>query len=386
MGARGAGNAPYGYSVTVPPSPLLLALLACVRSREALIVEPAAEEAATSAFSPYLAVPNLIDAACEPRRCVALSTDGLHELATASTSLGAARPLPDVGRWDTIRMKTPGVVELTGSAPDGAARPSVTLELSTGALGALTPGPALTPLPLQETPAALDAEVASLAARWSQTRASHGRTPFARSLLDPGGGIVRFVRTMGGGQLVRTTAPGVTVAGAPGNAPARVHPATARVVTPESAAGWPAWLALHPSAKEAYLMAWPSASFVAFDPQTLQTRWTFPLEAPGHALFIDESGRFVVLAEGHEVSDRWIDWPVVDVGNLTVDPASDEVVRRLPQPPTSAVVVLDLARGEQLLRVPGALRRWATLPEGRAVLVTDAGLAFTTLAPLETPR
>ncbi len=49
-------------------------------------------------------------------------------------------------------------------------------------------------------------------------------------------------------------------------------------------------------------------------------------------------------------------------------------------------MALDLARGEQLLRVPGAFRRRATLPEGRAVLVTDAGLAFTTLPPLETPR
>ncbi len=338
-----------------------------------------------AAHSPALLLDDLRDVACADGLCSVLAGERVVRVPVGATVAGPDVLRAPAGAWDTLTLAS-GALELQGAcpptidAPRCAAHPDGT---------AWEVGPAA-PLP---TPSLLDdalplaQEVAGIVATHAQVRAHGWRTPFARSYVDPRGGLVRLVRAMGGAELVRTNAPNVVVAGGAGEG--RVRPTAVRVAMPEAAAAWPAWLLLHPSGQEAYLLAWPSRRLVALDPVTMLPRWELPLEDAGHGLFLDASGRYLLVAEGPFDRDLWTDWPVLappaqqgaDPGAAAPDPVRDEVLRVLPQPPSDSVVVVDLAHGAQVMRLPGAYRRWTLLPDGRMLLATTQALGFHTPEP-----
>jgi hypothetical protein len=231
-------------------------------------------------------------------------------------------------------------------------------------------------------------DAAAWTAAWNLGRARAWRSPFSRVVVAPGGAMLAYFRGPGGGTLVRSPGRGAV-----------------RIVAPDAPASWPAWLAMHPTGTEAYLLPWPSSVLVAVDPASLATRWSLPLEAPAHGLFVDPGGRWLLaevaegdVGAGEALRSRWTDWPTpahhtpADDARAQAlglsqapDPTRDEVVRTWERPPSTAVSVIDLARGEETLRVPGAYRRWSILPDGRLVLATDRSVVIHRPKPPETP-
>ena len=365
-------------------SALLLALLACARVSRPVGALAQEEADVEAALSPALRLDDVRDVACEGDVCSVLARDSVWRLPVGATVAVSNVLRAPAGAWDTLAVQG-GALTLGGGCPPAVVAPRCTARPAGD-------GGRVDPSATAEAPALLDdalplaEEVAGIAATHAAVRAHGWRTPFARSYVDPRGGLVRLVRAMGGAELVRTNAPNVVVAGGAGEG--RVRPTAVRVAMPEAAAAWPAWLLLHPSGQEAYLLAWPSRRVVALDPVALRPRWELPLEDAGHGLFLDASGRYLLIAEGPFDRDLWTDWPVLAPasasgpgGTPAPDPLRDEVLRGLPQPPTEAVLVIDLAHGEQVMRLPGAHRRWSLLPDGRMVLATTQAVGFFTPEP-----
>ena len=144
-----------------------------------------------------------------------------------------------------------------------------------------------------------------------------------------------------------------------------------------SPVSWPAWLALHPTGVEAYLVVWPGPVIRAFDPGTLEIRWTLAVEGAARGLFVDPGGRWLLLAVGTSETDRLLDWPILPPSaEPGADPNRDEVLRLLPAPPSDEVVVVDLATHTVAARARGSYRRF--LPLDRPVLATDREVVFLT--------
>jgi hypothetical protein len=116
---------------------------------------------------------------------------------------------------------------------------------------------------------------------------------------------------------------------------------------------------------------------IAFDPLTLARHWTLLLDSPGQGLFIDTSGRFLVIGTGEAEVDPLIQWslPLPDPAAVA-DPFRDEALRAPGRPPMSAVEVIDLSTHKSVLQVHGQWRRWLTLPDGRVVVATDKEIAY----------
>ena len=135
---------------------------------------------------------------------------------------------------------------------------------------------------------------------------------------------------------------------------------------------YPAWISVHPRTGEGYLLPWPGAQLLAFDPETLATQWVVELRSAARALFVDPSGRYLVIAQGGEVQERLLDWGVPGI-MANEDPASDLVLRTRPRPHATSVVVVDTTRPAIVAVVEGDYRRWQAWPGG-FLLLTDREL------------
>lgn len=287
----------------------------------------------------------LRDVACAPDGCLALTAAGLVKL-----DAGFARVvLP--GTWDTLRW-TGERFEIEGPCDAGRCAAPLGADL---APATAAPVPATAPK-VEDAPPPLVDQAKGWEGWWNLAISKGWRAGFRRVLIGPGGGLITWSRGGEGvGQLVRTGMPRTFV----------------RIPVPASAVSWPAWLAMHPTGAEAYLMAWPSTALVALDPVTLQTRWSAPLDGAGAGLFVDPGGRWILAEVGDGRSDRFLDWPTLALDPAPADdPFRDEVLRDLPRPDARAVVVIDVAAQAVVARASGRYRRF--LPRGDGwVLATD---------------
>ncbi|MES2641794.1 MAG: hypothetical protein V4850_20035 [Myxococcota bacterium] len=335
--------------------PLLLLLLACPGVGR--VSGPGVDTRSAPGES-RLSVPGLADVACDGADCRALVRGGLVSLPDA-VPIGTPGAL---AAFDTLRA-TPSGWEVEGACPPAIAEsPRCVAPLAAdGTVG--PPSPGSPPPPLEEDAPSLGTAAIEFGAAWNAGMAAGWRSGFHRVIVGPGSGRITWLRGIdGAGQLVRVGNGSRTV---------RLGAATASV-------SWPGWLALHPSGVEAYLVAWPSPLVRAFDPNTLDIRWTLPVDGAARGLFVDPGGRWLLVAVGPGTTDRFVEWPLP---SLTVPPTTDlsrdEVLRTLEHPPMDAVLVIDLATQAVVARAEGELRRFLPLSE-RPLLATDREVVYFT--------
>ncbi|MDP2313003.1 MAG: hypothetical protein Q8P41_08865 [Pseudomonadota bacterium] len=332
--------------------PILLLLLACTAGSRVNQPGNRAEAEAGDARLPF---PGLSDLACDRTDCRALVAGTLVAL-PGGAPVGAAGAL---ATFDTLRVSAPGTWAVEGPCEPG---PRCVASLGAdGTPGVSTPAPGLPPL--DEDAPSLASAAEAFGAAWNAGIAAGWRSGFHRVIVGPGGGRITWLRGIdGAGQLVRVGNGSRTV---------RLGAATASV-------SWPGWLALHPTGVEAYLVAWPSPLVRAFDPATLEMRWTLPLEGAARGLFVDPSGRWLVVAVGPGTTDRLVEWPVPSLSPVpTADLARDEVLRAIEHPRTDSVVVIDLATQAVAAEARGELRRFLPLPD-RPLVATDKEVVYFT--------
>jgi hypothetical protein len=272
------------------------------------------------------------------------------------------------GAQPCVILVQPGV----GDAPPNVSR----IEASTGAAGGTpvagqspspssAPGPAAGNAPLGSTAAdnappgstAADAMARSLS--WNRIIERHWRVPFQKTIPSPGGGVITWLR-------------GVDVATA-----RLMRVGHGLVEAPAAGSSWPitctGWLALHPTGSEFYLLTWPSSRIFAYDPSTLTKRWSLDLGAPAVGLFLDPSGRFLLVGLSDRPDpERLSDWEVTPrTGEESSDPAGDGVIDLSVLPPIVATELVDIAGPTTVVRADGAFRAWIALPDGARLLATD---------------
>lgn len=338
--------------------PLLLLLLACPGATR---VAPTGVPARQASGASRIPLPGLSDVGCDGADCRALVRGTLVSLPDAAP-IGATHAL---AAFDTLRHTSAGW-EVEGACEPAtaalAAPPRCVAPLTTdGLVGA--PTPATPPPTLEDHAPTLGTAAIEFGAAWNAGIAAGWRSGFHRVIVGPGSGRITWLRGIdGAGQLVRV-----------GNGSR-----TARLGSATASASWPGWLALHPTGVEAYLVAWPSPLVRAFDPTTLDIRWTLPVDGAARGLFVDPGGRWLLVAVGPGTTDRLVEWPLPSLTTPpTADLARDEVLRALEHPPTDAVLVIDLATHAVVARAEGELRRFVPLPD-RPLLATDEEVVFFT--------
>lgn len=325
----------------------VLLLLACIHS----VAPPSGSPSADKALMRF-AIPNIQDVACDAANCVVLHGGQLSQL----PSLAPIATLPDAPLVDSLWADA-GQWWVEGPCEQGRCRHA--LNLSPLAVGPDQPAP---PLPLAGEAPELTAYSELWIAAWNHAHALQWRTGFDRLAVSDGPAILTLLRGMeGSAQLIRTG----------------VNAAFVRLELNAAGPIFPATLAMHPTGMEGYLLAWPSPILIAFDPLTLSRHWTLLLDAPAQGLFIDTSGRFLVVGTGEAEVDPLIQWslPLPDPAAVA-DPFRDEALRAPGRPPMSAVEVIDLSTHKSVLQVHGQWRRWLTLPDGRVVVATDKEIAY----------
>lgn len=325
---------------------VLTLLLACAHP-SAPTATPSEKASASSWRIP---VRFLQDVACDGGRCLALHGGQLSRLPTMQPIPGLQLP-----EWDTLRHGEQGW-EVEG--PCGEDRCVTSLSLDPPGVGTPSPVPGL-PVGAEAPENLGDLWIDG----WNLARKQGWRSGFDRVVVAQGPGTVRLLKGMdGAAQLIRQG----------------VDPAVARIgLGGAEGPEFPATLAMHPTGIEAYLSAWPSPLVIAVDPNTLQRHWTLPLEGAAQGLFVDTTGRFLVVGVGTtEVTSGWA-WPLPS-GSATADPFRDEAIRGTPRPPISTVDVIDLQDHTVKVELRGSYRRWLTLPDGRQLVATDQELVFFT--------
>ena len=297
------------------------------------------------------ALPTRVDGfACLARGCVVWSGDSLRPL-TAQGTLGDARAL---GQTPTgvLDVQDGGLAWL---APcEGADLCASQLDGS-GQLGE--------PRALELAPAADPRTPLALAEEWNDMRARELRVPFRQRVPTRDQGTLSYLRgaSNGSAQLVRTGSRHLMEA----------------VPAVPGAASYPRWLAMHPTGRESFLMVWPDTILAAIDPDSLDRRWELHLRGPAHGLFIDATGRWLVLAEGGTRELERIldfdalgpDWPA------DRDPSSDAALLSSERPGASAVVVVDLSGPRIATRLTGEYRGFGSAPDGGVWVATSDGLS-----------
>lgn len=261
------------------------------------------------------------------------------------------QPIGTLTGWDTLRHSSAGW-ELEGNCEVARCRAKLTLDPF---------GVSDQNLILETKTSETDQEPeAAWIDRWNQALKAGWRSGFDRIVVASGPATVELTGEMdGSAQLFRHG----------------VDPAFAKVWL-GNAAGmrFPANLAMHPTGVEAYLCAWPSPLVIAFDPLNLQRHWTLPLDGASQGLFVESSGRFLLVGTGSAGTEPW-SWTGPDATE-NEDPYRDEVLRRQSRPPISAVEVVDLQNHEVRVELKGRYRRWLSLEDGRKLVATDQELVF----------
>lgn len=309
-------------------APLLLALAGCPHTPTDTTPTPGAKARWTPA-------PGLLDVAC--------SADG------ACTAEDASGPWSF--RADTPSVRTPAA----GPAPPGPALPA-------------PPAVGVAPDELDQ-----DGQAAMFASQLSEAVRDGACVGFYRLVVPPGDARVALLP--GNGSTLMRTGGGIKAV---------------RLGIPEAQQPWPAALALHPTGRELYVLAWPDGVLRALDPVTLAPRWTLPLENPAYGLYIDGTGRYLVgqvmdmelvlpgdVAQPAAALDRLAPWPEPD------GECDDEALRGRDAPPATGTVVVDLATRSVAAAVPGRLRRTLVVPGPGLLVATSEALQYipTTPAP-----
>ncbi len=334
--------------------------------------QPAATIAPTTVVG-RLALADLAGLACDPagrcivqrgRRLIALDPDAL-----APDALAPDAPGVDDANAGALGDQVADLAE--GERLVQADGPAV--------LGACTDGPGrcLRAVPGRGVPgespsperpvldAAVDRSPAAQRDRWNDAIAHGGRSPFSARVPSPTGGTLAFLphpepRVMATGGGVRF----MLLANGNGGADDDRRPAYLRT------------LALHPSGREAYLLAWPDGDLIAFDPARLSPRWTVPLRPAAHGLFVEGGGRLLVLEEGGQPDpDRLLDLgsapPALPAGTAA---GSDVFLALADRPDAATTAIVDLALPRLVWREEGRYLDLLTLPDGDRLLATDHAL------------
>lgn len=265
-------------------------------------------------------------------------------LDVACTPDGACEALDGAGHW-SFAAATPG--ERTpwsgiGDLPDVYAPPATS-----------EPGPGELD---QDRQAEMFARQLSAATRDS------GRIGFYRLVVAPDGGRIALIP--GNGATLMHTGHGIKAV---------------RLGLQDAQQPWPATLALHPTGRELYILAWPDGVLRALAPETFEPHWTLALEAPAHGLYIDGTGRYLLGqltdldADAPEGGDR----PAASLNRLAPWPepdgaTDDAVLRERDAPPATGTFVIDLGTKSVAAALPGRLRRSIGLTGGLLVATSEA--------------
>lgn len=295
---------------------LLLALAGCPHTPRDTAPTPGARARWTPA-------PGLVDVTCD--------------------ATGACTAEDASGRW-SFRAEAPGARSPAVGAPSTA--PSPSLSAARVAPGELDQ----------------DGQAAMFASQLSEAVREGACVGFYRLVVPPGDARVALLP--GNGSTLMRTGGGIKAV---------------RLGIPEAQQPWPAALALHPTGRELYVLAWPDGVLRALDPLTLAPRWTLPLENPAYGLYVDGTGRYLVaqvmdmelvlpgdVAQPAAALDRLAPWPEPD-GQCT-----DEALRDRDAPPATGTVVVDLATRSVAAALPGRLRRTLAVSAGLLVATTEA--------------
>ena len=151
----------------------------------------------------------------------------------------------------------------------------------------------------------------------------------------------------------------------------------ARQAPPPEQILYPRVLALHPTGQEAYLIVWPNPDLIAFQPNSLETNWRIRLDGAAVGLFVSENGRYLLAElDGVAPEEQLLDYegfPVaVPAGS---DPISDEAIASLNRPTAQYTVVIDLAEGTTVARLPGPYVGFHLTKKG-AVVASKHGVSI----------
>lgn len=248
--------------------------------------------------------------------------------------------------------------------------PSVRAPVLPGAPSAPVPS---APPDAQAAPDELDqdGQAAMFASQLSDAIRAGARVGFYRLVVPPGDARVALLP--GNGSTLMRTGGGIKAV---------------RLGIPEAQQPWPAALALHPTGRELYVLAWPDGVLRALDPATLAPRWTLPLENPAYGVYIDGTGRYLVgqvmdmelvlpgdVAQPAAALKRLAAWPEPD-GDCT-----DEALRDRDAPPATGTFVVDLATRSVAAALPGRLRRTLAVPGPGLLVATSEALQYIPTSP-----
>jgi hypothetical protein len=143
-------------------------------------------------------------------------------------------------------------------------------------------------------------------------------------------------------------------------------------------------MALHPTGQEAYMIVWPNPDLVAFQPNSLETTWRIRLMDPAVGLFVSRNGRYLVAETGGTAPEhQLLDYEHGPLATPTgLDPISDEAIPSIRRPSATHTVVVDLAAGSVVARLPGTHTGFVANENG-AVVASSNGVAVIKLPPTE---
>ena len=214
--------------------------------------------------------------------------------------------------------------------------------------------------PLEENPDPLGEQ-------WNRQISQTWRSPFRREIPSPDGGSLRMIRG-----LSEHTSRIMRVGG---------KVVVARQAPPPDGLLYPRIMALHPTGQEAYLIVWPNPDLIAFQPNSLETNWRIRLGAPALGLFVSENGRFLVAETGGVApEEQLLDYEgnLIDVP-IDQDPISDQALAFMNRPSATHTMVIDLALGSPVARLPGRFIGFEPTKSGAVVASTD-GVSIITAA------
>ncbi|NOY25898.1 MAG: hypothetical protein GXP62_08510 [Oligoflexia bacterium] len=308
---------------------------------------------------------------CTATGCQALAEGVLQTFDPRTLAHEPGSPLP----WGDRLLAAPGPT-VTGPCPD---QPKIRCAAS---LDAVLAGEAPLALAPDHDP---PRDAADLATAWNVARSDGGRVGFAARAPAPAGGAMVLVRGSDGTRVMQSGAgvrfmdlpdpaePGQAAHVQAAHGQAQAAPGEAQ---PATGAAYLRALALHPTGQEAYALAFPGTSLLAFDPVGLRPRWRLPLHPQAHGLFIEHDGRLLVVEEGGQPDpDRLLDTGTQDPSlPENARPYSDLAIELMDRPDATSTALVDLAQRRLVWREPGRYRSLLALDDGAFLLATDRAI------------